>query len=114
MFAIESGWTAEEPGYYMTDEFARDVVAGWRTDKADKETYKRASECYHAQWQAALSDLNSTIATFEQAQETERAAYRKAIQRARGIGFGPFAGIGYASNGDIEACVGLGLVWKIF
>ena len=71
MFAIESGWTAEEPGYYMTDEFARDVVAGWRTDKADKETYKRASECYHAQWQAALSDLNSTIATFEQAQETE-------------------------------------------
>lgn len=114
IYPISAGWTSTSGGYFMTEDFARDVLAGWQTDKADKETYKRGFEQAQTEAETLRAQLNAAIATYEEAQALERAAYKQELRRARSIGFGPFAGYGRASNGKWEACVGFGLVWKLF
>lgn len=111
---IRAGWTSPASGYYMTDQAGRDILAGWSSDRAAKETYKAALDDLYAEWQTFKGDMSAQIAEIKEAHTKERQEWQKALRQARSPGLGVFAGAGYTTGGEVQGVVGVGLVWKVF
>lgn len=109
---IPSGWTAPAAGYYLTEGAGRDILEGWRSDRAARDTYKAALDDLSQEWQGFNSSIVAQVAAVKDSLSTERAVNKAALRKARAPGFGVFGGCSF--NGGAEFVVGVGLVWKIF
>lgn len=98
----------------MTEQTGRDILEGWRSDRAAKETYKTALEELHGEWRIFRGSIEEQIAVVKESLVAERTANKAALRRARSPGFGVFAGAGYApAGGEVRFVVGVGLVWRV-
>lgn len=84
------------------------------------QTYRIQSET----WEKAYYEMNDKSQEFAKFQrerlsnlqkeiDAERVEWKRAVRKAKGPGFGVFAGVGHTGSG-VEAVVGVGVVWKLF
>lgn len=113
---IQRGWTAPTTGYYVTERAARDILAGWRSDRAEKEIYKRSFNELHLESRITTEILEEQIADIKESLKNERFANEAALRKANAPGFGLFAGVGYApfNSGEVRFVVGFGWTWRVF
>lgn len=111
---VPAGYTTPTSGYFLTEQAGRDVLEGWSSDRAAKEAYKAALDDMYSEWQVFKDDMTAQITAVKDSLTAEREANRIALKKARAPGLGVFGGIGFTSNGDIKAVVGIGLVYKVF
>lgn len=100
--------------FILSEQAGRDILAGWRSDRAAKETYKAALDDLYGEWQAFKGIMTGQIAEIKEAHAKERQEWEKALRKSRAPGFGVFGGIGYTTSGEVQGVVGVGLVWKVF
>lgn len=99
----------------MTEQAGRDILEGWRSDRAAKETYKAALDDIQGEWRVFRGSIEEQISAVKESLAAERTANKAALRRARSPGFGVFAGAGYAPVGsEVRFVVGVGLVWRVF
>lgn len=98
----------------MPVETGRDILEGWSTDRAAKETYKTALEEMRSEWQGFRADMQTQISDIRETLQAEREAHKKELRKAKRPGLGFFGGIGYTTNGDVEGVAGIGLVYKVW
>lgn len=98
----------------MTEQAARDILAGWSSDRAAKETYKAALDDLYGQWQMFKNEMQAQISDVKETLIAERKSSKAALSKARRPGLGVFAGAGYTTNGSVQGVVGVGLVWRVF
>lgn len=101
-------------GYYLSEQAGRDILAGWSSDRTEKEVYKAALDDMHYEWQLFKASMESQIADIREAHQEEREEWQKALRKSRSPGLGIFLGAGYGSRGETEVVIGVGLVWKVF
>ena len=106
---VPAGWEVPAPGYWVSEQAGRDILAGWRTDRSEKAVWMKAYEDLTSEYQAYRDEMSSLSLILKEQVETERNAWEKSLKRARGPGFGFFAGYG---SGGIT--FGGGIVWKVF
>lgn len=109
---IPHGWVSPAAGYYMTEDAGRDILEGWASDRAARDTYKAALDDMSQEWQGFNASLVAQVEAVKVSLANERATNKATLRRARAPGFGVFAGCSF--NGGAEFVVGAGLVWKIF
>lgn len=100
--------------YTMTEQAARDILEGWKSDKAAKEEYKRALEEFNGRWGVFRGNMEAQINEIKAAHQKEREEYNKQLRSAKRPGLGMFVRAGYGTAGEAEAVIGIGLVWKMF
>jgi hypothetical protein len=90
-----------------------DMTAAIKTYRLEREAWEEAyfelqqkSEDFAGEQRRLLTDLRGQI-------DEERAAWKTGLRKAKGPGFGLFAGIGYTGSG-YEAVIGVGVVWRLF
>jgi hypothetical protein len=111
---VPPGWTSESEGYYLNTEALSSLAAASKTYRLERDAWEKAyyeisdkAEQFRGTVEAQISELRLQL-------EDERNAWRSALRKARSPGFGLFAGAGYSASGEINAVVGVGVVWKIF
>lgn len=98
----------------MSEQAARDILAGWRSDRAARDTYKVALDDLSQEWQGFNASIVAQVEAVRDSLAVERASNKAALRKARAPGFGVFGGVGYTSNGEVQGVVGVGLVWRVF
>lgn len=63
---------------------------------------------------AYANEMKSSISVLKNQLESERAAWKSAVRKAKRPGIGVFVGGGVTSSGGVEAVIGIGFVWKLF
>ena len=111
---IPAGWTATEPGYWGTEQDGRDTLEALRTYREERDAWRKAFEDARDENRAFQERMEQRFSDLEKSLETERAAWKREIRKAKGPGFGIFAGYGFDSHGDGNFVIGAGIVWKIF
>ena len=114
LIRVPPGWTATEEGYFLNAEALASLTAAAKTYRLEREAWETAyyelsdkADEYRRVTEEQTAILKNQI-------DEERAAWRAETRKARGPGFGVFAGVGYTGGGGVEAVVGVGVVWKIF
>lgn len=115
---VPTGWITPLDGYFMSVETGRDVLTAWTIAEKKVEYLEQKIEELLENQQAFIISVqqqteNISIAADKALAEKDR-QIRAEKARARRPGFGVFAGGAYTGNGDIQAVVGMGIVWKIF
>lgn len=111
---VPAGYVTPEIGYFMTEQAGRDVLEGWSTDRAAKETYKAALDDMYSEWKAFKSSMEEQITTIKDELAEERAASKAELRKAKRPGFGVAIGVMYATDGDVRFGITLGYVYKLF
>ena len=111
---VPPGWAATEPGYFMADDAMREFATAAFTYEAESLLWQKAYHELSEQARARALALQGELSALRRDLDLERAQWRGALRKARSPGFGVFAGVGYSAGGEINAVVGVGVVWKIF
>lgn len=115
---VPDGYTVETDGYFMPEAVGREVLEAWKTDKEQKLYYKEQLELVldkQAETYALLLDKMDSLESRTQALIAEKDKQIKTEKaKARRPGLGLFAGLGKSTGGDVDAVIGVGLVWKLF
>ena len=61
-----------------------------------------------------LTRQTSGLTGIESSIEAERKSWKNEIRKAKLPGLGVFAGAGYSASGNVDAVVGIGLVWRLW
>ena len=96
------------------DEYSlKELVAAANTYEAERNAWMQAYYELSVQAEEFKNNMQTQIAELKDSIEQERKAWNKALRKAKGPGLGPFAGVAYTSNGNVEAVVGFGLVFPV-
>lgn len=93
----------------MPEQTGRDILLGWRTDRDEKRIWGKAYADLMGEFELYRDEVASLNNQLEEQLYSERGAWKKSLQKARGPGFGVFAGAG---TGGLIA--GVGIVWRVF
>jgi hypothetical protein len=92
-----------------------------RTVYASIATYRQERDLWmNAYYELQEKDLEYTklmkqsLKDLENKLDSERNAWRTELRKAKGPGWGVFAGVGLTTSSQVEGTIGIGYVWKIF
>ncbi len=111
---VPAGWTATEPGYWGTERDGRDTLQALRTYREERDSWRRAFEAARDENRDFQAKMEERFSSLEKSLEAERTAWKREIRKAKGPGFGVFAGYGMNDRGDGDFVVGAGIVWRIW
>lgn len=111
---VPAGWTATEPGYWGTERDGRDTLQALRTYREERDAWQKAFEDSRDENRTFQEKMEQRFTALEESLESERAGWKREIRKAKGPGFGIFAGYGFDSRGEGNFVIGAGLVWKVF
>ncbi|HCL78927.1 MAG TPA: hypothetical protein DIC53_03045 [Synergistaceae bacterium] len=111
---VPEGWTTPDAGYFGTEQDGRDTLEALRTYREEATAWEAAYNALKAEFDTLRAELDMKFAALEKSLDKEREAWKGEIRKAKGPGFGIFAGYGFDSHGDGNFVIGAGIVWKIF
>ena len=97
----------------MNAEALSSLTAAVKTYRLERDAWEEAYRELSEKSEGYAADMKNSMATLRGQIEDERKAWKSAVRRAKGAGFGVFAGAGHTGSG-FEAVVGVGLVWRGF
>lgn len=117
LIRVPPGWTASDEGYFLNAAALGGLTAAAKTYRLERDAWERAY-CELSERSGIFAvALNEQVADLTRQIEAERSAWSARVKRAKWAknpGFGVFAGAAYAGSGEVEAVVGVGVVWRIF
>ena len=111
---VPQGYSTPSTGYWMDEPTGRNMLYMVRTYREQAQHWEDAHKAVTSEFKEYIDRTNERLINIEAGIEAERDAWKKTIRRAKAPGVGAFAGAGYGSHGDLQAVVGIGLVWKIW
>ena len=111
---MPKGWTTPRPGYWGENEDGRDTLSAIETYRGEAAAWEAAFNKAVSENEAFRAEMVARFEGLEKAIEKERAGWKREIRRAKGPGFGLFAGYGLNDRGDGDFVFGAGVVWKIW
>ena len=85
-----------------------------RTYREQSEYWEREHGALSDEFKVYIDKTNERLTGIETNIEAERRAWKNEIRKAKLPGLGVFAGAGYGSSGDLQAVIGVGLVWRLW
>ena len=101
-------------GYWLDVPTGRNLLHMIRTYREQSEYWEKAHGALSEEFRAYIDKTNERLTTIETSIEAERKAWKNEIRKARLPGLGVFAGAGYSASGNVDAVVGIGLVWRLW
>lgn len=111
---VPTGWTTPRPGYWGPEADGRDTLKAVETYRSKAEAWERGFNAIQEENSRFREEMLARYSALETAVERERAGWKREIRKARGPGFGLFAGYGLNDRGDGDFVFGAGVVWKIW
>ena len=109
---VPGGWTTPDAGYFGTEQDGRDTLEALRTYREEATAWENAYNALKAEFDTLRAELNLKFAALEKSLNAEREAWKGEVRKAKGPGWGVFAGGAVDNNGDFKPVIGFGLVWK--
>ena len=85
-----------------------------RTYREQSEYWEREHGAISEEFRAYIDKTDERLTGIESNIEAERKAWKNEIRKAKLPGLGVFVGAGYGSAGQVQAVVGVGLVWRLW
>lgn len=111
---VPQGWQTTEPGYWGTMTDGRDTLEMVLVYREERDSWRRAFEAAQEANRTFHSQMEARFDSLERSVETERAAWKKELRKARSPGFGLFTGFGVDHRGEGNWVIGAGLVWRVW
>ena len=109
---VPRGWTAPDAGYWGTEQDGRDTLEALRTYRESSEAWEKAYNALHGEFDTLRAELDTKFATLEKSLDKEREAWKGEVRKAKGPGWGVFAGGAVDNNGEFTPAFGVGIVWR--
>ena len=111
---VPQGYVSPSDGYWLDVPTGRNLLHMIRTYREQSEYWEREHGELTAEFKAYIDKTNERLTGIETSIEAERKAWKNEIRKAKLPGVGVFAGAGYGSSGQVQAVVGVGLVWRLW
>ena len=111
---VPQGYVSLSEGYWLDVPTGRNLLHMIRTYREQSEYWEKAHGELTAEFRAYIDSTNERLTSIEVSIEAERKGWKNEIRKAKLPGLGVFAGAGYGSAGDVQAVVGVGLVWRLW
>jgi hypothetical protein len=85
-----------------------------RTYRERAEYWETAHGALSEEFRAYIDKTDERLTGIESSIEAERNAWENEIRKTKLPGLGVFAGAGYGAAGQVQAVVGVGLVWRLW
>ena len=109
---VPRGWTTPDAGYFGTEQDGRDTLEALRTYREEATAWENAYNALKAEFNTLRAELDLKFAALEKSLDKERKAWKGEVRKAKGPGWGVFAGGAVDNNGDFKPVIGFGLVWR--
>lgn len=111
---VPQGYSSPSEGYWLDAPTGRNLLHMIRTYREQSEYWEKAHGALSEEFRAYIGKTDERLTTIETNIEAERRAWKNEIRKAKLPGVGVFAGAGYGSAGQVQAVVGVGLVWRLW
>lgn len=111
---VPQGYVSPSEGYWLDVPTGRNLLHMIRTYREQSEYWETAHGALSEEFRAYIDKTNERLTGIESNIEAERKAWKNEIRKAKLPGVGLFAGAGYGSSGQVQAVVGVGLVWRLW
>ena len=111
---VPQGYSTPVEGYWLDVPTGRNLLHMIRTYRERAEYWEAAHGALSDEFRAYIDKTNERLTGIESSIEAERRAWKNEIRKAKLPGLGVFAGAVYGSAGQVQAVVGVGLVWRLW
>jgi hypothetical protein len=111
---VPQGYVAPSEGYWLDVPTGRNLLHMIRTYREQSEYWEKSHGALSEEFKAYIDKTNERLTGIETNIEAERRAWKNEIRKAKLPGVGVFAGAGYGSAGQVQAVIGVGLVWRLW
>ena len=111
---VQKGYSSPAEGYWLDVPTGRNLLHMIRTYREQSEYWEAAHVALSDEFRAYIDKTNERLTGIESSIEAERKAWKNEIRKAKLPGLGVFAGAGYSAAGNVDAVVGIGLVWRLW
>ena len=111
---VQKGYSSPAEGYWLDVPTGRNLLHMVRTYREQSEYWETAHGALSEEFRAYIEKTDARLTGIESSIEAERKAWKNEIRKARLPGLGVFAGAGYSASGNVDAVVGIGLVWRLW
>lgn len=111
---VPKGYSSPSEGYWLDVPTGRNLLHMIRTYREQSEYWEREHGALSDEFKVYIDKINERLTGIETNIEAERRAWKNEIRKAKLPGLGVFAGAGYGSSGDLQAVIGVGLVWRLW
>ena len=111
---VPKGYSSPSEGYWLDVPTGRNLLHMIRTYREKAEYWEREHGALSHEFKVYIDKTNERLTGIESSIEAERKAWKNEIRKAKLPGVGVFAGAGYGSSGDLQAVIGIGLVWRLW
>ena len=111
---VSKGYVSPFEGYLASEETGRTILRALRTYRTERDHWISAYNMLQEEHNLYMQRATESIGRLETSLEQERQMWKDAEQKAKRPGVGVFAGAGYGSSGDLQAVIGVGLLWRLW
>lgn len=111
---VPKGYSSPAEGYWLDVPTGRNLLHMIRTYREQSEYWEKAHGALSEEFRAYIDKTDERLTGIESSIEAERKGWKNEIRKAKLPGLGVFAGAGYSSSGDLQAVIGVGLVWRLW
>ncbi len=111
---VPQGYVSPSEGYWLDVPTGRNLLHMIRTYREKAEYWEQEHGALSDEFRAYIDQTNERLTGIDSSIEAERTAWKNEIRKAKLPGLGVFAGAGYGSAGQVQAVVGVGLVWRLW
>lgn len=111
---VPQGYVAPSEGYWLDVPTGHNLLHMIRTYREQSEYWEQEHGALSEEFKSYIDKTNERFTGIESSIEAERNAWKNEIRKAKLPGLGVFAGAGYGSAGQVQAVVGVGLVWRLW